>query len=84
MRLVIQLTAAPSRVTVLAMIGDSTNALVEGKSGSEAEVRDSLMALDRDSMAASWPKTMVVRSRFRFLSALRAATVTLFGGMRAI
>jgi ribonuclease J len=30
---------------VLAMIGDSTNALVEGKSGSEAEVRDSLMAL---------------------------------------
>ena len=30
---------------VLAMIGDSTNALVEGASGSEAEVRDSLMAL---------------------------------------
>ena len=30
---------------VLAMIGDSTNALVEGESGSEAEVRDSLMAL---------------------------------------
>lgn len=30
---------------VLAMIGDSTNALVEGASGSEAEVRDSLLAL---------------------------------------
>jgi ribonuclease J len=30
---------------VLAMIGDSTNALVEGESGSEAEVRDSLMKL---------------------------------------
>ena len=30
---------------VLAMIGDSTNALVEGTSGSESEVRDSLMAL---------------------------------------
>ncbi len=30
---------------VLAMIGDSTNALVEGESGSEAAVRDSLMAL---------------------------------------
>ena len=30
---------------VLAMIGDSTNALVEGQSGSEAEVRESLMAL---------------------------------------
>ena len=30
---------------VLAMIGDSTNALVEGKSGSEGEVRHSLMKL---------------------------------------
>ena len=30
---------------VLAMIGDSTNALVEGESGSEAEVRASLMEL---------------------------------------
>ncbi len=30
---------------VLAMIGDSTNALVEGTSGSEGEVRDSLMKL---------------------------------------
>ncbi len=30
---------------VLAMIGDSTNALVEGESGSEAAVRDSLMGL---------------------------------------
>jgi ribonuclease J len=30
---------------VLAMIGDSTNALVEGESGSEGEVRDSLMKL---------------------------------------
>ncbi len=30
---------------VLAMVGDSTNALVEGDSGSEGEVRDSLMEL---------------------------------------
>ncbi len=33
---------------VLAMIGDSTNAMVEGHSGSEAEVRQSLAALLRD------------------------------------
>jgi ribonuclease J len=30
---------------VLAMVGDSTNAMVEGESGSESEVRDSLMEL---------------------------------------
>ena len=33
---------------VLAMIGDSTNAMVEGHSGSEAEVRQSLSVLLRD------------------------------------
>ena len=39
--------AALGEKGVLAMIGDSTNAMVEGHSGSEAEVRQSLAALIR-------------------------------------
>jgi hypothetical protein len=55
-----------------------------GFSGSRNPARASLIAAERASIASSWPKTMVFRSRVRFCKAARSSLETLFGGMRAI
>ncbi|MCY1296988.1 hypothetical protein D9M70_464090 [compost metagenome] len=55
-----------------------------GLSGDFRPARDSLMAVDRESMAASWPNTVSFRSRSRLRSSSLSELVTCFGGIRAI
>jgi len=42
------------------------------------------MAADKASIAGSWPKTTLFRSRSRFFSLPRSSLETEAGGMRAI
>ncbi|MCY1531291.1 hypothetical protein D9M68_665120 [compost metagenome] len=55
-----------------------------GFSGLPRPERAILMAADRASMALSWPKTTVFRSRSSVASLLRSSLETDCGGMRAI
>ena len=55
-----------------------------GLSGLPRPLRAILMAAASASMAGSWPKTTLLRSRSRLLSLPRSSELTLCGGMRAI
>ncbi len=55
-----------------------------GLSGALSPARDSLIAVDSDSMASSWPNTVSLRSRSRLRSNSLSEVVTCFGGIRAI
>ncbi|MCY1449655.1 hypothetical protein D9M71_664070 [compost metagenome] len=55
-----------------------------GLSGDFNPARDSLIAVDSDSMASVWPNTVSLRSRSRLRSNSLSEVLTCFGGIRAI